>query len=84
MSHEENVTERVMSILAVNTGYDAEEISLDAHFEDDLGMTKPDFIRVVTKINTEFEINLNPTTLFEEVETVQELVSLVEDEKLWG
>jgi acyl carrier protein len=84
MSHEETITNRVASIVAINTGYDPEELAADAHFEDDLGMTKPDFIRVIAKINKEFEISLHAGALYEEISTVEELAALVEDEKLWG
>lgn len=84
MSQEETIADRVMSIVAINTGYDLEELATDAHFEDDLGMTEADFLRVITKINKEFDISLKAAILYDEITTVEELVALVEDEKLWG
>ncbi len=84
MSQEETIADRVMSIVAINTGYDLDELAADAHFEDDLGMTEADFLRVITKINKEFDISLKAAVLYDEITTVEELVALVEDETLWG
>ncbi len=84
MPNDESILARVTSIVAINTGYEPEDISPDSTFEDDLGMTEPDFVRVIAKINKEFELHLKSTKLLEEITTVAELVALVEDETLWG
>jgi acyl carrier protein len=84
MLNDETILARVTSIVAINTGYEPEDVAADAHFEDDLGMMQPDFIRVIAKINKEFEMDLSAAKLYEEISTVEELVALVEDETLWG
>lgn len=76
---------RLRLVLVEVTGNDPEEVVPAAHLEDDLGMNlDEDITRLVEKINEEFEIELEPSVVFDELseagETVAALLQLIHDE----
>lgn len=72
--------DHLRSILSEMTGNDQGDIHPDSVFEDDLGVTEPDMLRIVKRVNNEFEIHLKPQAVLDEVETVEHLLAMVIDE----
>ncbi len=81
---------KLQEIIAELTGIDPEEVQLDSHFEDDLDIIVNDgnllnnpFYKIITRVNREFEIQLDRDTL-SGIEHIQDLISLVADEMELG
>ncbi|MDQ3008475.1 MAG: phosphopantetheine-binding protein [bacterium] len=71
----------LQGLIAENTGYEANDILPSFTFEEDLGMDMEiDFPIIMNKINRHFNIRLNPREVAHEVTTIEQLVSLIEDE----
>ncbi|SRR5258708_5862928 len=68
-------------IVAETTGIEMEEITLDADFEEDLGINMmSEFPVIITKIQKQIEVNL-PVSAVKECATIADLVELVDDER---
>ena len=57
---------QVQEILVEMTGNDIAEIGPQALLEDELGVTPVDFSRIIAKLNTQFDINLDARELMDE------------------
>lgn len=77
--------DQLRSILAEVTGNEVGDIHPDSLLVDDLGMTDvADMPRLIKRINRDFEITLNPTHIADEVESVEDLLTLIIDETELG
>lgn len=83
MSQDERF-DHLRSILAEVTGNEAGDIHPDSDLVEDLGATEQDIVRIVKRVNSEFEINLKPPAVLDEVETVEHLLTMVIDEAELG
>ena len=81
---EDHQFEELRRILAEETGNEPGDIHPDSMLVDDLGATEPDLIRIVKRVNKEFEIHLQPQAVFDEVETVEHLLTMIIDEAELG
>ncbi|PIY79698.1 MAG: hypothetical protein COY81_01275 [Candidatus Pacebacteria bacterium CG_4_10_14_0_8_um_filter_43_12] len=76
---------QLSAILAEMTGNDINDIHLDSTLLDDLGITEEsDLPRIVKRVNKEFEIHLDQMAVAEEVETVENLLTMITDEAELG
>ncbi len=79
---------KIIDIIAEITNHDPQEIEPSSHFLDDLSIDVEEeedetFLRIVTRINKEFGIRLDPELFYalsEENRSVAQFLSLVRDE----
>lgn len=77
--------EKLRDILADMTGNDAGDIYPESDLEEDLGMIiEVDLPRVIKRINQEYEIKLDLPVVTDQVETVEDLLTFVNDETELG
>ncbi|MFH2118479.1 MAG: hypothetical protein ABII10_01960 [Candidatus Paceibacterota bacterium] len=79
------IFEQLRELLAVTTGHNTEEIFPESQLEVDLGINlEEDFGRLLSIINHEFKIELEPNHILGELEeaedTVEQLAKLIEEE----
>lgn len=85
MTPEDARFDQLRTILAEMTGNDAGDIHPDSSLIDDLGITEEsDLPRIVKRINKDFEIHLDSSAVAEEVETVEDLLTMITDEAELG
>jgi hypothetical protein len=77
--------ETLRTILSEMTGNDANDIHQESILTDDLGIVEEtDLPRIVKRVNRDFQINLNSMAVVDEVETVQDLLTMITDEAELG
>lgn len=74
----------VQNIIADLTGNEIEDVDPEYDLEDDLNITHIDLKRIVSVINSDFDIELNPSEIEDDVETVTELCVLTQEESELG
>ncbi|WP_027340533.1 acyl carrier protein [Halonatronum saccharophilum] len=73
-----DVFETVKDIVVAELGVDADEVTLEASFIDDLGADSLDIVEVVMAFEEEFDIEI-PDEDAEDIETVQDAVDYIEN-----
>jgi acyl carrier protein len=71
------VEERVKSIIVEQLGVDADEVTLDASFTDDLGADSLDIVELVMAFEEEFNIEI-PDEDAEKISNVRDAVSYIQ------
>lgn len=72
-----SVADKVKSIIVEQLGVDAEEVTLEASFTDDLGADSLDIVELVMAFEEEFGIEI-PDEEAEKISRVREAVSYIE------
>lgn len=72
------VAEKVTSIIVEQLGVDADEVTLDATFTDDLGADSLDIVELVMAFEEEFGIEI-PDEDAEKISRVKDAVSYIEE-----
>lgn len=72
-----SVADKVKNIIVEQLGVDAEEVTLDASFTDDLGADSLDIVELVMAFEEEFGIEI-PDDEAEKISRVKEAVSYIE------
>lgn len=72
-----SVAEKVKSIIVEQLGVDAEEVTLEASFTDDLGADSLDIVELVMAFEEEFGIEI-PDEEAEKISRVREAVTYIE------
>jgi len=72
-----DVFERVQKIIVERLGVDAEEVTPEASFKDDLGADSLDVVELVMELEDEFNIEISDEDA-EKVTTVGEVVKYIE------
>jgi acyl carrier protein len=75
-----SVADKVKSIIVEQLGVDAEEVTMDASFTDDLGADSLDIVELVMAFEEEFGIEI-PDEEAEKIGRVKEAVSYIEKNK---
>ena len=70
--------EKLVSIIVDVLGVDAEEITPDTTFVDDLGADSLDVFQIIMGIEEEFDIEV-PAEAAEDIRTVEEAVELIKN-----
>lgn len=70
--------ERIREIIADQTGKDVEEITMDTNVKTDLEADSLDLFQIINDIEDEFDVKIENV---EGIETVGDVVKLVEDSK---
>jgi acyl carrier protein len=71
------VDERVKSIIVEQLGVDAEEVTLEASFTDDLGADSLDIVELVMAFEEEFNIEI-PDEDAEKISNVRDAVTYIQ------
>ncbi|MDQ5951583.1 MAG: acyl carrier protein [Patescibacteria group bacterium] len=81
MTPQDDRFDQLRTLLAEMTGNDAGDIHPDSVLIDDLGIVpETDLPGIVKRINKDFEIHLNPSAVADEVESVEDLLTMISDE----
>ena len=72
------VDERVKKIIAEQLGVEEEEVTLEAHFVEDLGADSLDTVELVMELEEEFDINI-PDDAAEKIQTVGQAIKFIEE-----
>ena len=72
------VDERVKKIIAEQLGVEEEEVTLEAHFVEDLGADSPDTVELVMALEEEFEIEI-PDEDAEKILTVGKALDYIKE-----
>lgn len=72
-----DVFERVQKIIVERLGVDAEEVTPEASFKDDLGADSLDVVELVMELEDEFNLEISDEDA-EKVTTVGEVVKYIE------
>nr|UNJ15502.1 acyl carrier protein [Cyanidiaceae sp.] len=76
MVKKEEILEKVQSIVSEQLGINKEQISLNAHFTNDLGADSLDNVELVMAIEEEFNIVISDTDA-EKISNVREAVEFI-------
>lgn len=79
-----DVFQVVQRIIAEQTGNHIEDIIGATHLQDELGILGQDFARIVASISDEIDVPLSASEIEEDVETVNDLVTIVFEEAELG
>ncbi len=72
------VFEKIKEIIAEQLGKDADEITMETSFKDDLEADSLDLFQIINDIEDEFDIKIEDA---EEINTVADAVRFVEEQK---
>ena len=72
-----NVEERVKNIIVEQLNVEAEQVTTDASFVDDLGADSLDIVELVMTMEEEFDLEI-PDEDAEKIATIQDAVNYVE------
>ncbi len=75
-----SVAEKVKSIIVEQLGVDADEVTTNASFTDDLGADSLDIVELVMAFEEEFELEI-PDEAAEKIGKVQEAIDYIEGNK---
>ncbi len=73
-----NTFERLKKIIVDQLSVPAEQVTMDAKFQDDLGADSLDVVELVMKIEEEFDIDI-PDEDAEKIQTVGDAVRYIEE-----
>ncbi len=73
-----NTFERLKKIIVDQLSVPAEQVTMDAKFQDDLGADSLDVVELVMKIEEEFDIEI-PDEDAEKIQTVGDAVRYIEE-----
>ena len=75
-----SVADKVKSIIVDQLGVDAEEVTSEASFTDDLGADSLDIVELVMAFEEEFDIEI-PDDAAEKIVTVKDAITFISDMK---
>ncbi len=72
--------DKIREVIVDQLGVDAEQVTLEASFIDDLGADSLDTVELIMAFEEEFDIEI-PDSEAEKIKTVQDVIDLVEASK---
>lgn len=75
--NKEEIKNKIKGIIVDKTGVEAEQVTDDAHFENNLGMDSLDKVELLMEIEKEFKISI-PDDEAEKAYTLNDCVEIVE------
>ncbi|QAT41648.1 acyl carrier protein [Clostridium sp. JN-9] len=70
------IFEKIKNIISEQLGIDADEISIDSSFVDDLGADSLDIVELIMALETEFDLEI-PDEDAEKISTVNDVVEYI-------
>lgn len=70
------IFEKIKNIISEQLGIDADEISIDSSFVDDLGADSLDIVELIMALETEFDLEI-PDEDAEKISTVSDVVEYI-------
>ena len=80
MADADKTFEKVRDIVVEQLGVEADEVSIDSTFIDDLGADSLDIVELIMAFEEEFNIEI-PDEIAEKIKTVKDAVDYIEKEK---
>ncbi|MCM1505751.1 MAG: acyl carrier protein [Ruminococcus flavefaciens] len=71
------IFDKLKDIIVEQLGVEAEEVTLTANIQDDLGADSLDVVDLITTIEDEFEVSI-PDEAVEEIKTVGDIATYIE------
>ncbi|MGL4868467.1 MAG: acyl carrier protein [Cetobacterium sp.] len=72
--------DKIIEIVVEQLGVDADQVTLEANFVEDLGADSLDTVELIMAFEEEFEVEI-PDTDAEKIKTVQDVVNYIEGNK---
>lgn len=72
--------DKIREIVVEQLGVDADQVTVEANFVEDLGADSLDTVELIMAFEEEFEIEI-PDTDAEKIKTVQDVVNYIESNK---
>lgn len=72
--------DKIKEIVVDQLGVDAEQVTLDANFVEDLGADSLDTVELIMAFEEEFEVEI-PDSDAEKIKTVKDVVNYIESHK---
>ena len=72
--------DKIKEIVVEQLGVDADQVTPDANFVDDLGADSLDTVELIMAFEEEFDIEI-PDTDAEKIKTVQDVIDYIEENK---
>lgn len=69
--------DKIKEIVVEQLGVDADQVTLDANFVEDLGADSLDTVELIMAFEEEFDIEI-PDTEAEKIKTVQDVINYIE------
>ena len=80
MADADKTFEKVRDIVVEQLGVEADEVSIDSTFIDDLGADSLDIVELIMAFEEEFNIEI-PDEAAEKIKTVQDVVTYIDQNK---
>ena len=72
--------DKISEIVVEQLGVDADQVTLEANFVEDLGADSLDTVELIMAFEEEFDVEI-PDTEAEKIKTVQDVVNYIESNK---
>ena len=72
--------DKIKEIVVEQLGVDADQVTPDANFVDDLGADSLDTVELIMAFEEEFDVEI-PDTDAEKIKTVQDVIDYIEENK---
>ncbi|ADO83288.1 MULTISPECIES: acyl carrier protein [Ilyobacter] len=72
--------DKIKEVVVDQLGVDADQVTLEANFVDDLGADSLDTVELIMAFEEEFDVEI-PDTEAEKIKTVQDVVNYIESNK---
>ncbi|MGL4425795.1 MAG: acyl carrier protein [Cetobacterium sp.] len=72
--------DKIIEIVVEQLGVDADQVTLEANFVEDLGADSLDTVELIMAFEEEFEVEI-PDTDAEKIKTVQDVINYIEGNK---
>ncbi|MDV2684026.1 acyl carrier protein [Alkalihalophilus lindianensis] len=78
---DEFILEKIRTIITSYTPLKPEDIKMDSHLTDELGLDSADLLELVMTAEEQFGINIDDS-IFEEVKTIKHIVDTIKESKI--
>lgn len=76
-SEDKNMFEKIRDLIVEEVGVDAEQVTMEASFKNDLHIDSLDLFEMVMTLEEEFDVEI-PSEDLEEIDTVADLIAYIE------
>ena len=73
-----DIQKRIITVICDQLDVEADKVTAEAHFIDDLGADSLDTVELVMAVEEEFDVEI-PDDMAEQIKTVNDVIALVSD-----